>query len=257
MNIVVCCKFVPNTQDIEIRPDGSYSLDKAEWQISDYDLQAIEAGVQLANTTGSRLLALSVGSSRIEATQLRKDLLSRGPEELHLVTDSILGDADTAVISKVLAEMIKKLEADLVLFGDGSADYYFQQTGLQVGERLAWANLNSIDAIEPMGDRVRVERLLEDEIEVLEVRLPAALTVTSSINTPPMPGMKAILSAGKKSVKVWSLSDAGIDAGQAARIDVISASAPENVDRKGIIINGTIQETVAELIRNIEAEGLL
>ena len=256
MNIVVCCKFTPNTQDIEVRSDGSFSLDKAEWQISDYDLQAIEAGVQLANAMGGKLIAVSAGSSRIENPQLRKNLLSRGPEELHLVIDPTLANADTAVISKVLSEVIKKLDASVVLFGEGSADYYYQQTGLQVGERLGWANLNAIEAIEPLEEGLKVDRLLENEIEVLEVQLPAALTVTTSINTPAIPGMKAVLSAGKKPFKVWSLSDLGIETGEKA-IEVVNMYAPPAVDRKKVIFDGSADEAIAQLITALDSEGLL
>ncbi|HEX3010746.1 MAG TPA: putative electron transfer flavoprotein FixA [Syntrophomonadaceae bacterium] len=257
MNIVVCCKFTPNTQDIETRPDGSISLDKAEWQISEYDLQAIEAGVRLSEATGGKLIALSLGSPRIEAARLRKDLLSRGPDELHLITDDTLGNVDTAVVSTVLAETIKKIGADLVLCGEGSADLYFQQTGAQIGERLSWPTLNGIESIEPNGNRLKVERLLESEIEVLDVPLPAVLTVTSSINTPPVPGMKALLSASKKPVKVWSLSELGLDTNLTASIEVISTSAPRTIERKGVIIDGTTEEAVAELVRYLDSEGAL
>lgn len=256
MNIVVCCKFTPNTQDIEIRSDGSFSLDMAEWQISEYDLQAIEAGVQLATATGGKLMALSVGSSRIEAPQLRKDLLSRGPEELYVVADTRLADADTALVGKVLVEAIKKLEADVALFGEGSADYYYQQAGLQVGQRLGWATLNAVDAIEPAGDGLRVERLLENEIEELNVTLPAALSVTSGMNTPPMPGMKAILSAGKKPFEVWSLDDLGMVDVQPG-IENRDMSAPPAADRKSEVFEGGVQEAVGQLVAALDSEGLL
>lgn len=256
MNIIVCCKFAPDTQDVEKRTDGSISIEKAAWKISEYDLQAIEAGVLLAEKTGGKLIAISVGPHRIDAPQLKKDLLSRGPEELHLVTDPCLANADTAVTSTLLAEVIKKIGAHVVLCGEGSSDNYFQQTGLQVGERLKWATLNAIDAIEPVGDKLKVERLLENEIEVLEVPLPAALTVTSSINNPPVPGMKAVLGASKKPVKVWTMAELGLE-NLAARLETVSTLAPKDVDRKRQVISGTITEAVAELVRCLDSEGVI
>ena len=57
-----------------------------------------------------------------------------------------------------------------------------------------------------------VERSLEDEVEVLEVPLPAVLSVTTDINQPRLPTMKEILKAGKKPVTEWSLADLGIEA---------------------------------------------
>lgn len=72
MNIIVCCKFVPNLQDMEVGADHSVDFSKAQWQISDYDLQAVEAGVRLAKETGGKLTAVSVGTSKINSPQLRK-----------------------------------------------------------------------------------------------------------------------------------------------------------------------------------------
>ncbi len=256
MNIIVCCKFAPDTQDIETRMDGSISLDKAVWKISEYDLQAIEAGARLAEATGGKCIAVSVGSPRIDASQFKKDLLSRGPDELYLVIDSNLANEDIAVVSTILSEVVKKVGADVVLFGEGSSDNYFQQTGLQVGEKLNWATLNAIDAIESVGDKLKVERLLENEIEVLEIPLPAALTLTSSINNPPVPGMKAVLSAGKKPVTVLSLAELGLD-NLAAHLEIVSTSAPKDADRKRQVITGTVAEAVAELVRCLDSEGVI
>ena len=50
MNIVVCVKLTPDAGDIEVRPDGTISLERAEWIIGGFDLQAIEASVRLVET---------------------------------------------------------------------------------------------------------------------------------------------------------------------------------------------------------------
>ena len=47
MNIIVCYKLIPDSEDLVVNSDGSISLDQAEWVISDYDLLAVEAGLQL------------------------------------------------------------------------------------------------------------------------------------------------------------------------------------------------------------------
>jgi len=257
MNIVICCKFVPCPQDIEKNIDGSVSFDRATWEISEFDLQAVEAGMVLAKATGGKLIAVSVGSSRIEASQLKKDLLSRGPDELYLVSDDELTDADTGVISTILAKAAEKIGADIVICGEGSADYYYQQTGCQIGERLGWATLNYIDSIEAGDGFLKVERTLESKIEVLEVPLPAVLSVTTNINTPPRPNMRAILSASKKPVTMLSLSDLGITS-IAENVKVVSTIAPRSVDRKNIVVSGdTMEVAAAEFVRCLKVDGVL
>ena len=90
MKIVVCAKLAPDASDIEVRSDGTISLERAEWRIGSFDLQAIEAAVQLRELNGGTVTALSVGPLRINNSKLRKDLLSRGPDELVLVADDTL-----------------------------------------------------------------------------------------------------------------------------------------------------------------------
>lgn len=255
MNIIVCCKFIPCLQDMEVGANGSVNFSRAEWQISDYDLQAIEAGVKLAKATEGKLTAVSVGTKKIETTQLRKDLLSRGPDELYLVTDDSLENADTAKISALLAGAVKKIGADLVICGEGSADYYYQQTGLQLGEKLDWVTLNNVDSITVDGEGLLVDRVLENEIEKIAVQLPAVISVTSSINEAPRPNMRAILSAGKKPVTVWETAEADADAVNA--VEIISTVASKSADRKGEIIEGALEEAVVELTRRLKSENVL
>jgi len=185
MNIVVCVKLTPDPSDIEVKSDGSISLERAEWSIGNFDLQAVEAAVRLAEAAAaageeSKVIALSAGPEAIDQSKLKKDLLSRGPDELVMVVDDALRGADTAATAAVLAQAVRKLgPVDLVLCGEGSADLYFQQVGLQLGERLCLPTLNAISKIERDGEVLVVERDLEDEVEVLEVPLPAVLSVTT------------------------------------------------------------------------------
>ena len=90
MNIIVCYKLIPDSEDMVIKPDGSISLDQAEQVISEYDLLAVEAGLQLVEKNGGKLMALSIGTDKLLNSKAKKDILSRGPDELYLVTDAIL-----------------------------------------------------------------------------------------------------------------------------------------------------------------------
>jgi electron transfer flavoprotein beta subunit len=149
MNIIVCFKFAPDAEDIEVNRDGTISTEKAEWIIGEYDMQAIEAGMRLAEATGGKVIALSAGPQKINNSKLKKDVLSRGPDELVLVVDDGMLKADTAATAQVLAAAVRKLGgADVVLCGEGSSDLYFQQVGLQLGETLGVPTLNAISKIE-------------------------------------------------------------------------------------------------------------
>lgn len=251
MNIIACVKIVPEEQDISINADRTVNLDKAEPKISQYDLNAIEAAMQLAAASeGSTVTALSIGGKKyLENSKVRKDLLSRGPDSLTAVIDDSLADSLGAATSDVLAGAAKKTGFDLIICGEGSGDLYAQQVGMLLGEKLGVACINAVSKIELAGNAIKVERSLEDEVEVLEVPLPAVISVTTDINVPKIPTMKSILAAGKKPVNVMALADTG--ASPSAPASMKSILAPEQVDRLNIIIEGDSDDNIAAFVENL------
>lgn len=258
MNIVVCVKIAPDPEDLEIGSDGSVSTAHAEWSIGGFDLPALEAGVRLAEMHGGKVIALSAGPSSINQSKIKKDILSRGADELVLVVDETLQDASTAETARVLAAAIHKMEdVQLAFFGEGSADLYFQQTGAQVGERLGWLCLNAVQDVRLIEHgMLEIQRTLDVEMQVLDVPLPAALSVTSDICEPRLASMRAILQASRKPVIEWSLADIGIE-NLAASVEILAVQAPPRTARKGVVLGGSVEEAVRSLLNNLKKEGVL
>ena len=254
MNIVACIKVVPDSQDIQISPDGDILLDKAAPTISEYDLNAIEAGVQAANKTAGTLRALTVGGKKIDESKLKKNVLSRGPESLTMVADDTCINMDTHQTAVSLAATLKTMGAwDLILCGEGSADMYSHQVGIQLGELLGVQTINSVQSFELADGVVRVVRSLENEEEELELPLPAVLTVTSDINNPRVPSMKDIMAAGKKPVSMLGYADLAVAMAEPG-VEVLSIKAPQSMDRKRIIIEGDSEDAIADFAKKIAGE---
>lgn len=252
MQVIVCCKVVPEEQDITVAADRSLSVDKAESKISQYDLNAVEAGAALAASSKAVVTALSVGGKRLENTKVRKDILSRGPESLTVVMDEALESALPHESAKALACAAKKLGFDLILCGEGSGDLYQQQVGLILGAMLNVPTINAVSKVTPQEGSVLVERTLESEVEVLEIPFPAVLCLSTDINTPSIPGMKAILAAGKKPVTAWTVADIGFST-ETPVASFASVRAPENVERKRIVLEGDSDENIAALADHLRA----
>jgi electron transfer flavoprotein beta subunit len=251
MNIIACYKIVPEEQDIVALQDRTLSFDRAELKIGQYDLNAVEAGVQMVEEVGGKVTALTVGTSNVENSKLKKAILSRGPQDLYLVSDGALSSIDSYLTAKALAAAVRKIgDYQLVLCGEGSSDLYAQQVGVQLGEILGVPTINSVSKITPKEDSVIVERTLEDEVEVLEVSLPAVLSVTTNINVTRVPSMKEILGAGKKPSTKWQLTDLGIE-DMSQTVETVNTLAPDQVERKHVIIEGDDPEQVAKLYENI------
>ena len=122
MNIVVCYKIVPDEQDAVVQADRTLSFERAALKIGDYDLNAVEAGAQLASASGASLVSLTAGGDPVEDSKLKKAILARGPHENVAVKDASLPEAGSAVTARVLAAAVKQLDdVSLVLCGEGSA----------------------------------------------------------------------------------------------------------------------------------------
>ena len=241
MKIITCFKLVPEEQDIVVTPEYTLNFDNADAKISQFDLNAIEAASQIA-TDDDEIAALTIGGSLLQNSKVRKDVLSRGPHSLYLVQDAQLEHALPLDTAKALAAAVEKIGFDLLIFGEGSGDLYAQQVGLLVGEILQLPVINAVSAIQRQGNTLVIERTLEDDVEVIELSVPAVLCVTSDINMPRIPSMKAILGAGKKPINQWQASDIGWSQ-SAPLAELTGIRVPPQTERKHIILDNDSRNT--------------
>jgi len=229
MNIVVAVKVVPDDQDIQVTAAGELDMSKAHQAISAYDLNAIEAAAQLAAAAGeSTVSVVTVGGSAIDDSKLKKNILARGADHLHMIADDAVADLDAHATADCLAGQINAISGyDIVLCGDGSADNYAQQVDVQLAAALGVPSVNGVVNIEVNGSKVIAERKLEDVIEVVEVPMPCVLAVSPEVALPRIPGMKDILQAGKKPMDVSTAP-----AVPSASVATVEVKAPEAAERK-------------------------
>jgi electron transfer flavoprotein beta subunit len=246
MRIIACIKAAPDDADIVVRADRTLDFSRAQNKIGSYDLNAVEAARQLADQVGGEVIGLSVGAEALAGTKLRKDVLSRGLDSLVVVPGD--PEADSYQSAAALATAIGELgPSDLVLLGAGSSDRYDQQVGNQLGAILAVTTLNEVNAITADGGQLRVERVLGDTVQEIGVELPAVLSVTSGINTPRIAGMKDILAAGKKPVTEVA---ANMPAASTRRVSLL---APEQVDRRRVVVEGDPADVAQQLAQFLKS----
>ncbi|HEP0306788.1 TPA: putative electron transfer flavoprotein FixA [Providencia rettgeri] len=252
MNIITCYKSVPDEQDIIVNSaDGSLDFSRADTKISQYDLNAIETANQIkAQQADSKVIALSIGGKALTNMKARKDVLSRGPDELVVVIDDQLEHALPHQTAITLGAAAQKVGFDLIICGDGSADLNAQQVSILLGETLQIPVINGVKKIVSItADTVIVERELEDEIETLSMPLPAIIAVTSDINVPIIPSMKAILGAAKKPIQAWTMADIGLD--NVAALSSQSIAAPKQKVRQRVIIEGDGDDQIAQFAEHL------
>ena len=248
MNIVAAFKVVPDDQDIQVSADGTLDYSKAKNTVSAYDLNAIEAAAQLAAANeGSNVVAVTVGGADIDDSKLKKNVLARGVDELVMIADDACADLDAHATAAMLARLVDGLDAaDLIVCGDGSADNYAQQVDVQLADALDLPVVTAVSAVSVEGAVATCDRMLETQLQTVQVDLPAVISVVPDIALPRIPGMKDILAAGKKPMNV-----AGADGAYESSIEVASCLAPKQADRKREILeasaDGAIEQFAAAL----------
>lgn len=250
MKIVVAVKVVADDQDILVANDRSLDYSKAHQVISSYDKNAIEAAAQLAAANDGSVVVISAATTKATDAKLKKDILSRGVDELFMVTDDSLETADSRATAKVLKKIIdeKVPDYDLVVTGDGSADFYAGQVNIQLAAALGVPVINEVTAMTVEGDKLVVDRTLETEVETVEVGLPAVVAVSPSIGEPRIPGMREILAAGKKPSTVEDLGEV-----TESTIVINEIKAPELTPRKNKIFEeGEIEAFAAAVAEAIK-----
>ena len=250
MKIIVCYKLVPEEQDIVVKRDKTLDFTQAQWKVGQYDLNAVEAGAQLAEAASGEVVVLTVGGDIVDNSKLKKDILSRGPARTYGVKDEACAAADSYAIAQVLKAGVLNIgDADLVICGEGSGDIYAQQVGPMLGALLGWPTVNAVNKVTAADGKVIVERGLENDVEVLEVALPAVISVTADINVPRIPGMKEILASGKKPATIWSLADVEASAGSVT--ETVSILAPEETERLQIVLEDACDEAIETLYNHL------
>ncbi|NPV29536.1 MAG: electron transfer flavoprotein beta subunit/FixA family protein [Firmicutes bacterium] len=258
MRIVACYKYVLDERDIRINPeDRALVTDRAAWKISDYDRNAIEEAVRIKERSGgAAVFGLTAGPAQAKASL--KDALSRGLDEVYFVQDESLAGADPRVTARVLARALEKIgDCRLVLCGEGASDDYAQQVGPRLGVLLGWPVVTYVSKLEITGDTLRAERKLEDGLEIVEVELPAVVTVTGEVNQPRIPSLKQVMAAGKKPMHIWSLADLGLGGDALAAAVEVRSLRGAVTDRKRVVFRGDPAEAVVRLVEALVKEGLI
>ncbi len=249
MNFVVAMKQVPDLQQVRIR-NRQPVFDDVPLTLGNIDKNALEAAVNLKDGLGGSVIALSVGNENVEDTI--KEALAAGADEAFLVLDDKLDGAESSVIAQVLAAAVKKIDdVGMIIFGEGSGDNYSGQVGSRVAELLNFPQVAYAVDIKVEGNKAIVTRSLEDCQEVVEVGLPAVITVLSDINEARIPSVTQILKAGKKPKEVLELPDVDVKLPAAPAVVTVSNLAPVS-ERKRVVV-----KSAAELVQALTTEGVI
>jgi electron transfer flavoprotein beta subunit len=138
-----------------------------------------------------------------------------GADELVLLEDAAFDEGDSWSTAYALAMAIKKIgEYDLIFCGRQAADWDAGQVGAGIAEFLGIPSVTLAKKVEISDGKARVERVVADGYEVLEVELPVLITVSNELGEPRYAALKGIMAAAKKQPIIWTPEDIGADRSQ-------------------------------------------
>ncbi|MBO8170459.1 MAG: electron transfer flavoprotein subunit beta/FixA family protein [Bacillaceae bacterium] len=252
MNILVCLKQTFDTEEKIVIENGEISEDGVEFVINPYDEYAVEEAIKIKEEQGGEVTVLSVGPSRAESAL--RTALAMGADKAILVDDeSLFGDEYT--ISKVLAAVAKRDSYDLILGGYMAVDDGSAQVGPRLAEELDIPHISTITGLEVNGDKVKVEKDVEGDTEIIEASMPVLLTAQQGLNEPRYPSLPGIMKAKKKPLERLTAGDIGINPDEIkAKTEVLDQFLPPKKEA-GKILEGELDDQVKELVQLLRNEA--
>jgi electron transfer flavoprotein beta subunit len=193
---VVCVKQVPDTKNITgeaMKADGTVNRAALPTIFNPEDLHALEIALQVRDRFGGTVTVISMGPPK--AGDVLRDCLYRGADRAILLTDRRAAASDTLATSYILSQAIRKIgQYDFVFCGRQAIDGDTAQVGPQCAEKLGIPQVTYLEALVDARDRTaRIRRNIGNGWEIVEVRLPALITVLDTACSPRPPAAKRVM----------------------------------------------------------------
>ena len=206
MKIVVCIKQVPDTKGgVQFNPDGTLNRAAMLAIMNPDDKAGLEAALRLKDQYGAEVTVLTMGLPK--ATDVLREALAMGADKAVLVTDRVLGGADTWATSTTIAGALRNLEYDLVITGRQAIDGDTAQVGPQIAEHLNLPVISYAQDIKIDGNKVIVQRQYDDRYHVLEAQMPCLITALAELNEPRYMTPGGIFDAVNAEITTWGRAD--------------------------------------------------
>ena len=206
MKIVVCVKQVPDTKGgVQFNPDGTLNRAAMLAIMNPDDKAGLEAALRLKDEYGAEVTVVTMGLPK--AADVLREALAMGADKGILVTDRVLGGADTWATSQTIAAAIRNLEYDLIITGRQAIDGDTAQVGPQISEHLGLPVISYAQAIKIEGDSVIVERQYEDRYHVVKAKMPCLITALAELNEPRYMTPGGIFDACDAEITTWGRAD--------------------------------------------------
>ncbi len=250
MTIVVAYKYASNPQGAIVGADGAVDWSRAKPGVSEYDPVAIQVGRDLAGATGTELVGVSVGTSDVAGSMAKKAAMSRGLDRGVVIAEDEAAGWNLTKVGQALADLVTRVGGvDLVLTGDASIDENAKMVPALAAGFLRWPCFEGVSRIEAAEDGWTLTQETATGSRTVEVTGPVVAAIAADAVKAKVPGMKDILSAGKKPVESVASADLGL---ADIVVNRVGGSRPVGHTRQNRIV-----ADATELVAAMRADGVL
>jgi electron transfer flavoprotein beta subunit len=232
---------------IRVKADNSGVItDGAKQSINPFDEIALEEALRLKEKgLADEVVVVSIGPPEVQA-QLRT-ALAMGADRALLVSHA--GPLEPLDAAKILLKLVEREQPFLVLLGKQAIDDDNNQTGQMLAGLWDRPQATFASKLELNGEVARVTREVDVGLEVIEVDLPAVVTVDLRLNEPRFVKLPDIIKAKKKPLDTLDAATLGV----APRPRFTAQHyAPPAARQKGVRV-----KDVPELLAALAAKGLV
>ena len=234
---------------VRVRRDGGgVDLANVKMSMNPFDEIAVEEAIRLREAgKAEEILAVSIGVKQNQETL--RTALAMGADRAILIVaaDDVHTDIEPLAVAKLLKAVIDSEAPGLVICGKQAIDNDINATGQMLSALLGWPQATFASDIAVEGDKATVTREVDGGLQVIEVGLPAVMTVDLRLNEPRYASLPNIMKAKRKPLDERTPEDYGIDV--SPRLSIVATGEPEGR------ASGVRVENVAELVTKLKDEA--
>ncbi len=250
MKIFALIRQVPDAESGLRLVENAVDLSGTSLVIDTMDEYGVEQALRLREAQGAgavEVIAVAVGPQKNEEA-LRGALALGADRAIHVRSDVAL---DAVAMSKVLAELVSREAANLVLCGGRQSDWDSEALGAALAERLGWPQLTWTTELALQGTELQGRHDRENGSEGFKVALPAVVTTQQGLNEPRFPTLPNIVKARKKELRTETLESFGVE--PLVRLTRVEIQSRQRL-RRIVTVEGDPGGASAEVAQVLRAE---
>ena len=230
---------------------GTLKRELAEGMMNPACAHALEAALQIKSRHKAEIIAITMGPPMAE--EVLYEAMAVGADRGLLLTDPAFAAADTFATSYTLARTIEKQcpGFDLVLCGCFTSDSETAQVGPQLAEELDIPAAAYVEDFEIKGRKVRMRRVSDNFLEIMEMNLPGLITIMTRSYAPRYPSLEGLAAAyDRRQIKIMTARDLGLDSQRTGRTGsptkIINVYSP-TAEKRNVVLKGTAKKVVNDI----------